>query len=169
MVVNISKVLSGDWDYVRDDIRAVARRRPTPRGQQGEGHLRELLPQRRRRRSASARSAASSAPTGSRPRPATAPAGPRDEDLNLMRKHSPAHVQVKAAGGVRDLDRLLRVRALGVTRSGATARRRSWTRRSAGWQWRDVSSEGPAVPRSPGASLVYIAASERAERGAKER
>ena len=23
MVVNISKVLSGDWDYVRDDIRAV--------------------------------------------------------------------------------------------------------------------------------------------------
>ena len=38
-----------------------------------------------------------------------------------MRKHSPAHVQVKAAGGVRDLDRLLRVRELGCTRSGATA------------------------------------------------
>ena len=38
-----------------------------------------------------------------------------------MRRHSPAHVQVKAAGGVRDLDRLLRVRELGCTRSGATA------------------------------------------------
>ena len=38
-----------------------------------------------------------------------------------MRKHSPAHVQVKAAGGVRDLDRLLRVRELGCTRVGATA------------------------------------------------
>ena len=37
-----------------------------------------------------------------------------------MRKHSPPHVQVKAASGVRDLDRLLRVRELGCTRSGAT-------------------------------------------------
>jgi deoxyribose-phosphate aldolase len=42
------------------------------------------------------------------------------EDLKLMRAHSPAHVQVKAAGGVRDLDRLLEVRALGVTRVGAS-------------------------------------------------
>ena len=38
----------------------------------------------------------------------------------LMRKHSPPSVQVKAAGGIRDLDALLRVRALGVTRCGAT-------------------------------------------------
>jgi deoxyribose-phosphate aldolase len=42
------------------------------------------------------------------------------EDLKLMRQHAPAHVQVKAAGGVRDLDKLLEVRALGVTRAGAT-------------------------------------------------
>ena len=37
-----------------------------------------------------------------------------------MRKHSAPHVQVKAAGGVRDLDRLLEVRVLGVTRVGAS-------------------------------------------------
>ena len=37
-----------------------------------------------------------------------------------MRKYSPPQVQVKAAGGVRDLDRLLEVRALGVTRVGAS-------------------------------------------------
>jgi len=37
-----------------------------------------------------------------------------------MRKHSPQHVQVKAAGGVRDLDTLLKVRSLGVTRIGST-------------------------------------------------
>jgi len=49
-----------------------------------------------------------------------APSGATDADLILMRKHSPPHVQVKAAGGVRDLDALLRVRALGVTRCGAT-------------------------------------------------
>ena len=42
------------------------------------------------------------------------------EDLKLMRAHSPAQVQVKAAGGVRDLDKLLEVRALGVSRVGAS-------------------------------------------------
>jgi deoxyribose-phosphate aldolase len=42
------------------------------------------------------------------------------EDLILMRKHTPSHVQVKAAGGVRDLDTLLNVRSLGVTRIGST-------------------------------------------------
>jgi deoxyribose-phosphate aldolase len=49
-----------------------------------------------------------------------APTGATDADLMLMRKHSPPSVQVKAAGGIRDLDTLLRVRALGVTRCGAT-------------------------------------------------
>ena len=38
-----------------------------------------------------------------------------------MRKHSPEHVQVKAAGGVRTLDALLDVMNVGVTRVGATA------------------------------------------------
>lgn len=42
------------------------------------------------------------------------------DDLRLMRKHSPALVQVKAAGGVRDLDTLLEVRAIGVTRCGSS-------------------------------------------------
>ena len=46
--------------------------------------------------------------------------GATTEDLKLMRKHSPSRVQVKAAGGVRTLDRLLEVRALGVTRVGAS-------------------------------------------------
>jgi deoxyribose-phosphate aldolase len=41
-------------------------------------------------------------------------------DLALMRRHSPPSVQVKAAGGIRTLDALLEVRALGVTRVGAT-------------------------------------------------
>ncbi len=42
------------------------------------------------------------------------------DDLRLMRKHSPSQVQVKAAGGIRDLDILLAVREIGVTRVGAT-------------------------------------------------
>lgn len=42
------------------------------------------------------------------------------DDLILMRKHSPPQVQVKAAGGVRDLDTLLTMRSLGATRIGST-------------------------------------------------
>ena len=50
-----------------------------------------------------------------------APGGATHEDLALMRASTPRHVQVKAAGGVRTLDALLAVMALGVTRIGATA------------------------------------------------
>ena len=50
-----------------------------------------------------------------------APSGATHEDLILMRANTSAHVQVKAAGGVRTLDALLEVMALGVTRVGATA------------------------------------------------
>jgi len=49
-----------------------------------------------------------------------APSGATDEDLALMRRVTGTHVQVKAAGGVRTLDDLLRVMNLGVTRIGAT-------------------------------------------------
>jgi deoxyribose-phosphate aldolase len=41
--------------------------------------------------------------------------------LELMQKHIKGDVKIKAAGGVRTLDDLLRVRALGVARVGATA------------------------------------------------
>jgi deoxyribose-phosphate aldolase len=50
-----------------------------------------------------------------------APSGATHEDLALMRRETSPHVQVKAAGGVRTLDALLAVMALGVTRIGATA------------------------------------------------
>ena len=48
-------------------------------------------------------------------------AGATDHDLALMRRASADSVRIKAAGGVRTLDDVLRVRALGVTRVGATA------------------------------------------------
>ncbi|KAL4884802.1 hypothetical protein BJY04DRAFT_233066 [Aspergillus karnatakaensis] len=43
------------------------------------------------------------------------------KDLRLMRESSGSDVQIKAAGGVRTLDDLLHVMTLGVTRIGATA------------------------------------------------
>jgi deoxyribose-phosphate aldolase len=50
-----------------------------------------------------------------------APSGATHDDLRLMRASTSSHVAVKAAGGVRTLDALLEVMALGVTRIGATA------------------------------------------------
>jgi deoxyribose-phosphate aldolase len=50
-----------------------------------------------------------------------APSGATHADLILMRANTAPHIGVKAAGGVRTLDELLEVMALGVTRVGATA------------------------------------------------
>src|SRR3989454_6467834 len=47
--------------------------------------------------------------------------GATEHDLQLMRASCSPKVQVKAAGGVRDLAGLIRVRELGATRCGASA------------------------------------------------
>jgi deoxyribose-phosphate aldolase len=49
-----------------------------------------------------------------------APTGATLEDLKLMRAHSGAKVQVKAAGGVRTMEKALEVYEVGCTRFGAT-------------------------------------------------
>ena len=47
--------------------------------------------------------------------------GATDHDLELMRNHCSPETLIKAAGGIRTFDDLLRVRSLGVSRVGATA------------------------------------------------
>jgi deoxyribose-phosphate aldolase len=47
--------------------------------------------------------------------------GATDEDLKIMRQFALPHIQVKAAGGVRTLHRAIEVRNLGCSRFGATA------------------------------------------------
>src|SRR5213078_167808 len=47
--------------------------------------------------------------------------GATEHDLKLMRANTSPKVQIKAAGGVRDLDGLIKVRDLGATRCGASA------------------------------------------------
>jgi deoxyribose-phosphate aldolase len=42
-------------------------------------------------------------------------------DVALMRAHTPAAVQVKASGGIRNLDDLIQARDLGATRCGTSA------------------------------------------------
>lgn len=119
MVVNISQVLSGDWAYVRADIAAVIEVTHSY-GQKVKvifenAYLNDEQKIRLCEICGELRADWVKTSTG------YAPGGATDHDLALMRKHSPEFVQVKAAGGVRSLERLLEVRALGVTRVGATA------------------------------------------------
>jgi len=118
MVVNISKVLSGDWDYVRTDLKTVIDL-AHEQGQKvkvifencylGKSQKIELC-------NICGQLGADWVKTST----GYGTGGATIEDLKLMRKHSPSQVQVKAAGGVRDLDALLEVRAIGVTRVGAS-------------------------------------------------
>jgi deoxyribose-phosphate aldolase len=119
MVVNIGKVLSGAWDDVADDIRAVVA------AAHAQGALVKVIfencflanEHKERLCHICGEVGADFVKTST----GYGDGGATDDDLRLMRRCSPAHVQVKAAGGVRTYDRLLAVRALGVTRVGATA------------------------------------------------
>ncbi len=121
MVVNISQVLSGEWDYVRDDIGTVIEVAHAAKqkvkvifencylNEQQKIKLCEICSY----LDADWVKTSTGYGTG----------GATMDDLKLMRQHAASHVQVKAAGGVRDLPTLLQVRALGVTRCGASRTR----------------------------------------------
>lgn len=118
MMINISKALSGDWAYVRHDIHHVTHAIHL-RGAKvkvmfencylNDGQKIELC-----------KICGDIGVDWVKTSSGFASGGATDADLILMRKYSPATVQVKAAGGVRTFDRLLEVRALGATRCGAT-------------------------------------------------
>jgi deoxyribose-phosphate aldolase len=119
MVVNIGKVLGGDWRYVSDDIRAVVdaahARKAKVKVIFENCFLQDTHKEQLCRICGEVRADWVKTSTG------YGNTGATDDDLRLMRKFSPPHVQVKAAGGVRSFDRLLVVRDLGVSRIGATA------------------------------------------------
>ena len=118
MVVNISKVLSGDWAYVQDDLAAVIQATHS-RGQKVKVIFENCYlndGQKTRLCQICGDLGADWVKTST----GYGTGGATMEDLKLMRKCSPAHVQVKAAGGIRDLDAALAVRAIGVTRFGCT-------------------------------------------------
>jgi deoxyribose-phosphate aldolase len=118
MVVNISQVLTGAWDDVKQDIAAVIQAAHDGGAKVKvifencylhEAHkikLCEICGE----LNADWVKTSTGYGTG----------GATLDDLVLMRKYAPPHVQVKAAGGVRDLDMLLKVRDLGVSRCGAS-------------------------------------------------
>jgi deoxyribose-phosphate aldolase len=129
-VVNVGKVLSGDWAYVAEEIRRlnelVVSRGALLKVIFENDYLAQDADKVRLCEICSQHAVAFvKTSTGygfvKRPDGLYSYAGATDHDLALMRRASAPSVQVKAAGGVRTLDDLLRVRALGVTRAGATA------------------------------------------------
>jgi deoxyribose-phosphate aldolase len=118
MVVNISQVLSGEWAYVTDDIAAVT----TVTHQAGQ-KIKVIFENAYLNDDQKVRLCQICGELGCdwvKTSTGYAPSGATISDLELMRRSSPPHVQVKAAGGVRDLATLLQVRALGVSRCGAS-------------------------------------------------
>ena len=137
MVVNLGKALSGDWDYVANDVRAVCAEAHRHGAQVkvifendyltkgGAGldsdafkvRLCQLCEQ------AGADWVKTSSGYGfvKQSDGSYNYKGATEHDLALMRASVSAKVQVKAAGGVRDLDGLIKVRDLGGSRCGATA------------------------------------------------
>jgi len=118
MVVNISKVLSRDWDYVRKDIKAVVD--VTHEAGQKVKVIFENCYIQDEHRIRLCEICGEIGADWVKTSTGYGTGGANHEDLKLMRKHSPDRVQVKAAGGVRTLDALLEVRAMGVTRVGAS-------------------------------------------------
>jgi deoxyribose-phosphate aldolase len=117
-VVNISKVLSGDWQYVRDELAALAEATHA-----GGAKIKVIFENAYLDDDAKIRLCDICAEIGAdwvKTSTGYAPSGATLPDLELMRKHSPVSVQVKAAGGVRNLDALLAIRAIGVSRVGTS-------------------------------------------------
>ena len=130
MVINIGKALGGDWNYVENEIRAVTKACHRNKAivkvifetdfvtkDEDKIRLCEICTK------AGADFVKTSTGYGyvKQSNGDFNYKGATIHDIELMRKHSGPKVQVKCAGGVRTLDDLLKMKAAGATRSGATA------------------------------------------------
>ncbi len=118
MVINIGRLLSGDYEYVRNDIRAVVR----------AAHRHRVLVKvilenyylTDEQKKTACRLCEEAGADFVKTSTGFAAGGATLEDLQLMRQNVSQKVQLKAAGGIRDLEMALKVRQAGCTRFGAT-------------------------------------------------
>jgi deoxyribose-phosphate aldolase len=129
MVVNIGKVLGADWAYVSEEIKAINDVVIADRAilkvifetdYLEDDHLVRLCGICSEYKVAFAKTS-SGYGFVKQPDGTYHYKGATDHHVKLMRKHLSPSVQIKAAGGIRTLDEVLRFRELGVTRIGATA------------------------------------------------
>ncbi len=128
MVVNIGKVISGDWDYVSEEIKLINEVVVSNKAilkvifendYLQDAHIIRLCEICSKHQVAFVKTS-----TGygfvKQDNGMYSYKGATDHHLSLMRKQCSIAVQIKAAGGIRTLDDVLRVKKLGVTRIGAT-------------------------------------------------
>ena len=118
MVVNIGKVLGNDWDPIRAEIDAITRaahaRRAIVKVIFENCYLSPAQISRLCKICGEVHADYVKTSTG------YGSGGATSDDLKLMRDVAPAHVKLKAAGGIRTLDSALAVAGLGCDRIGAS-------------------------------------------------
>ncbi|MEX0686354.1 MAG: deoxyribose-phosphate aldolase [Balneolales bacterium] len=129
MVTNIGKVLSGDWNYISEEIKAI-NDAVTDNGAilkvifendyLEDAHIIRLCEICSEHQVAFAKTS-SGYGFVKQENGMYSYNGATMHHLSLMKKHLEPSVHIKAAGGIRTLDDLLRVRELGVSRIGASA------------------------------------------------
>lgn len=119
MVQNVGKLLKGDYDYVKAEIKALA-----DLAHQHGAKLKVILEncylsddQKRKACELATEAGADWVKTST----GYGSSGCTLHDLKLMYDAVPASVQVKGSGGIRDLDTVLAARAIGATRCGVSA------------------------------------------------
>lgn len=119
VVLNIGKMKSGNYDYVKKELKAIIE----------VAHAREVkvkvifentyLTKEEIKQATLICNALK--PDWIKTSTGYAGGGATDEDLIIMGTHADPNIQIKAAGGIRTLERAIEVKKLGCTRFGATA------------------------------------------------
>jgi deoxyribose-phosphate aldolase len=153
VVINIGKALSGDWPYIENELRAI-----TAETHQHGALLKVIFetdfltddPAKIRLCQICDLVGADFVKTSTgfgfvrQPDGRFLSTGATSHDIALMRAHTSPRMRIKASGGIRSLDELLAMRALGASRCGtsSTARILDEFRR------REMDSAAPSAPAS---------------------
>ena len=130
MVINIGKALGGDWEYIEDELRTIAaviKKHGTILKVIFENDYMPDDEHKIRLCEICSRVKVDYVKTSSGygfvkgADGKYSYKGATPHDVALMRKHADPGIKVKAAGGIRTLDDMIRVADLGATRIGATA------------------------------------------------
>ena len=116
MVMNIGRMKSGDYDYVKKDIEAVAKVCHAS-GLKLKVILENAFLTEEEKIKA-CRICDEAGADFTKTSTGYAPSGSKLEDLKLMRANTRPDMQVKAAGGIRTLDDVLKIMATGTVRVG---------------------------------------------------
>ena len=119
VVVNIGKVLSGDYRYVRSELAAVLELT------RGAGQKLKVIFENcyleREHKLTLCEICSELGVDWVKTSTGFGTSGATVDDVKLMRSHTPPSVQVKASGGIRTLRQVLEMRELGVSRVGSSS------------------------------------------------